>query len=408
MTPILALSVVAAGVKINSKEELATLLEKFNIPVEPEASILDLHREVYLELKKTRLADDMAIDHMDKIQQESLDFLNRALTEDINIVDYCESYLRINQSMTVAEELQNLSIDANTEYTLADFTDAKFLFEQSCKRAKVNPHEVIIAYNNLTQLPELTESIYADEHLLTEFTRQLSVYKGNFVALNEIRNTNNRKDMERLVTKYIIEHRESQKNYLKGKQKLEKLFEQLDYNANPVLYNQITTFQRQVEDMNLKNLENEGRMQTVNKLCAGKEINTFTKSGALFLGVLALIDITQHLIKVNDIKSYTVNRNRQELALIDAIEENNNNLFAFLEQLPDKLRNTAFSYIAENHFDDFQNQTKDLLYALAVLEKSSLNTTHKNQKNIEQQVNIQFDKIYKNTEKKIKQDALNI
>ena len=392
----MALSAVAAGVQINTKEELVALLEKFNIPVKPEASILDLHREVYLELRKTRLADDVAIDHMDKIQQESLDFINRLLAEDMNIADYCESYLRINQSLMVAEELQNLSIDASTEYTIADLKDAQILFEESCKRVKVNPQEVIIAYNNLTQLPELTQSMYADEHLLTEFTRQLSVYKGNFVALNEINNTTTRKDMEALLTRYSREYLESQRNYLKGSQKLDKLFEQLDYNEDPLLYKKITIFQRKVEDMNLRNLENEGRMQTVNDLCAGKKINTFAKNGALFFGVLALVATMQHLIKVNDIKSYTINRNRQELALQDAIEENRNNLFALLEQLPDKARNAAFSYIAENYFDDFQNQTENLLYALAVLEKSSSATL--TSENIQQKIDIELNKYYQNTD----------
>ncbi|MBQ2312811.1 MAG: hypothetical protein II183_01455, partial [Elusimicrobiaceae bacterium] len=105
---------------------------------------------------------------------------------------------------------------------------------------------------------------------------------------------------------------------------------------------------------------------------------------------------------------YISNRNQAEFALQDALEDNKNNLYAFIEKLPENTRNTAFNYIAENYYDDFQNQTDNLLYALAVLEKSSLNTTHKNQKNIEQKINTQLDKTYKNTEKKIKQDALNM
>ena len=169
------------------------------------------------------------------------------------------------------------------------------------------------------------------------------------------------------------------------------------------MFRQRENFVRNIE---LKHLEAEGKMIPTQTLSEGKILSKFTESGALALSILALFDIARHFIKVENIKAYSSGKNQRELALLDAIEENKSHLFAFLEQLPDNERNTAFAYIAENYFDDFQNQTQNLLYALAVLENKGLPGYAP--ENIQQKVSDKFDQSYLNMEKKLQQIDLNI
>lgn len=408
ITPLLSLAVVASAIKINTQEDMAYWLEQFEIPITADAPVVDIYDKVYSQLKIDRFANNLITESADNTYYEAAQLLNHISMEDPTVIENCVEYLEIIKELNIAEEAQKIGIQRAVRYTQSDLEIAATSFAESCAKAEVNPVTVINAYANYTRLPDLLESVSYDEKLLTDFTRQLSVLKGRYLALSELMSTEDEKEIMAIVEKYGQNYNATQKTYLKQLKGLDKYFKQAESRNDPVLMKLLKQRIDFVEDINLRHLENEGRMITTDAFYSGKITPTFTRTGVFALSMLALFDIAQHLMKVQNIKNYSAARNFDEFALQDALEDNKNNLYAFIEKLPENTRNTAFNYIAENYYDDFQNQTDNLLYALAVLEKSSLNTTHKNQKNIEQQVNNQLDKTYKNTEKKIKQDALNM
>ncbi|MBO7604930.1 MAG: hypothetical protein J6S61_00490 [Elusimicrobiaceae bacterium] len=158
-----------------------------------------------------------------------------------------------------------------------------------------------------------------------------------------------------------------------------------------------------VDDLGIECSKAAGKLEAYNKWPL---VTKFTENGGLFVATIALFSLADHLIKVNDIKTSMASKNKAGFALLDTIDDNRNNLYALLEQLPDNMKDVAFNHIAENYFDDFQNQTKNVLYALAILEKPSLlNYTPENN---QQKVSDKFDKLYQNAERELEQSVLNI
>ena len=404
ITPLLALEIIAAGVKINSQEDMAYWLERFDIPISTDASVVDIYDAVYYKLKTERFANNILTETMDNKLYDAAVFLDQISKEDPSIIENCEEYLEIIKDLDAFAESQEIG----GQYTETDLEIVKNVFAESCQRINVNPVTVINAYANYTRLPELAESLNSEENLLTNFTRQLSVLKGRYLALYELMSTKgDEKAVSKILKRYEKDYKATQKNHAKQVQALEKYWNKIQNNENPFamkIFKQRTDF---VEDLNLKFLENEGRKITTDALYKGKIVPMFTESGAIALTVLALFDAVQHLMKVQDIKAYSAARNLDALALQDALEENKYNLYAFLEQLPDKAKDAAFEYIAEDYFDNFQNQTGDLLLALEALEKSSLNNVPETKQEMEQKVSDKFDKIYPNTEKSFKQNIFN-
>ena len=406
ITPMLALSVVAAGIQITTKEELVALLEQFNIGASPNSSVLDLYDATYAELKRTRVANDVAIDYMDRVYGESREFIAQAVAEEPNIVNYYESFLNIDQDLIAEKELQKLNIEGFSKYTATDLENARYLFENSCRRAKVNPQRFASAYKNFKHLPDITKAMFADEELLTKLTRQFSVYRGSFLTLRDVSQIETQEDFIALIKRYAKEFSETERAYFEQSQKLEELMKQVAASEDPVFCKQVTRFQNKVEDLNIRNLENNAKMSTLEAVATGRRVRQFTKNGGLFVGIMALFSITQNLIKAHDVRTYMASRNQEELILQDILEENKDNLFAFLEQLPDNTKDITFNYIAENYFDNFQNQTKNLLFALTVLERTSQGSCY--MENPQQKVTEQFDRSYQNTQRKMQQNSLNI
>ena len=406
ITPLFALSAIAAGVKINTKSDMAYWLKQFNIPISADASILDIYDEVYSQLVIDRFANNVITESVDNTYYESAMLLNQINMQDPAVVENCMEYLDIIKDLNIAEESQKIGIEYTNKYTNVDLEIAKRSFAESCSRIKVNPVTVINAYGNYSQLPDMLQLLTEDEKLLRDFTRELSVLKGRYLALNELM-TIDEGEIERTVKKYQEDYKITQKNYAKQLKNLGKYFKKIENADNTFVMKIFKQRQDFVEDINLKRLENEGKLITADAFYNGTIVPTFTKTGIFALSFLALFDIAQRFVKEKNIKSYSSARNHNEMALQDAIDDNKNHLFAFLEQLPDKERNTAFAYIAENYYDNFKNQTENLLFALAVLEGPSLNNVSVDHQKVQQTASDKFDKIYPNVEQNFKQNVFN-
>ncbi len=410
ITPIIAMSAIAnVVVTFYTPQELEHWLTEFGIEKDVHAPVYEILEEAYNTLKIEREMNVIGLESRIKVAEESIQLIKQATESDPNILRYYYDY-RIALIKKQESNKLGINISENIRISLSQF-------EMACQKAKITPAQFIQAFKNCEEILYPTQKQLQTD-LLVQFVNKLSTYAGHYDisllmeetmeaadALSEeesidfLIEENNKRSAQ-----YSKEYFEAKRLFETEKSRLEKLM--ADYRAGKeVTMREVGDLTAKVEDLGIKYSRALGRSYGFENW---PDIWEFGKNGSLFVGVLALFGAAQHLMKVSDIKANISNRNQAEFALQDALEDNKNNLYAFLEQLPNKTRNDALAYISENHFDEFQNQTDNLLYALAVLEKSSLNATHKNQKDIEQQVNNQFDKTYKNTEKKIKHDALNM
>ncbi len=408
ITTLLALEAITTGIKINTKEDMAYWLQRFEIPITADAPIIDIYDKVYSQLKIDRFANNLLTESVDNTYYEAAQLLNNINMEDPAVIENCVEYLEIIKELNIAEEAQKIGIEHASKYIAQDLEIAGNLFAKSCARINVNPVTVINAYANYSQLPELIQSVSYEEKLLTDFTRQLSVLEGRYIALSELMATDGDESaVDAIIKRYKRDYKATRKEYLKQLENLNKYWKTIENTDNSFTMKMFKQRQDFVEDLNLKYLRNEGRLISTDELYTGKITPAFTKEGVFALSVLALFEIAQHFIKAKDIESYSSTMDYNNLALKDALEENHKHLYAFLEQLPDRERNAAFEYIAEDYFDNFQNQTDNLLYALAVLEGPSLNNVSGNLQKTQQTASDKFDKIYPNIEKTFKQNVFN-
>ena len=411
ITPVIAMSAIAdVVVDFDTPEKLQYWLNEFNIEKDVHTPVYELLEEAHNTLKIEHEMNVIGLENRIKVAKESNKLIQQAKESDPNILRY---YYKYRAALIKKQELNKLSINKiskDIEISLAQF-------EVACQKAKITPAQFVQAFKNCEEILYPTQN-KPQTDLLVQFVNKLSFYAGNYDAVSIIEKTMSEIEsmpLEKSISfavesegslseKYTKEYLDAKNLFETENGRLKKLI--ADYHAGKkVTIREVGELTTKVEDLGIKYFRALGRLHGFENW---PDIWQFGKNGSLFIGILALFGVAQHLMKVQDIKNYSAARNFDEFALQDAIDDNKNYLFGFLEQLPDKERNTAFAYIAENYFDDFQNQTKNLLYTLAVLEKPDLNNFYGNNQNIEQKTSDKFDKVYKNTETKIRHAGLNI
>ena len=186
ITPLLALEIIASDVQIKNQQDLADWLQKFDIPIRPDASVVDIYNEVYSRFQTERFANDIGIESIDKQYHDAAVFLNMINKKDPTILPNCDEYLRTIKELDIEYEAENLGIEQASACTERYLENIENLFAESCKRVNVNPIVVINAYVNYTQIPDLVQSTVDEENLLSNFTRKLSVLKGWYLGWREL------------------------------------------------------------------------------------------------------------------------------------------------------------------------------------------------------------------------------
>ena len=420
ITPILAMSSFAAAIKFNTPEELAYLLKKFDIDADPHASITELYDKAYEALKKMRLSYSSELEELSKEQLKYYRIIDRVKQVEPNVFEY---YRKSQKDLLTKEELVKLG--KNDFSTSIKYNNV--LFQRACRNARFAPEVVADAYNYFLQLKKQSVlEIQSKDKLLITFAHELGYYEGDFEASSEMKDKMVRyvekgplgqidenkinheidalvREAEEIGNKYNQEYSDLKSLYKEQKEQLKELKTRFTQGDKGVTISQIKRLESKVDDLGIECSKAAGKLEAYNKWPL---VTKFTENGGLFVATIALFSLADHLIKVNDIKTSMASKNKAGFALLDTIDDNRNNLYALLEQLPDNMKDVAFNHIAENYFDDFQNQTKNVLYALAILEKPSLlNYTPENN---QQKVSDKFDKLYQNAERELEQSVLNI
>ena len=97
-------------------------------------------------------------------------------------------------------------------------------------------------------------------------------------------------------------------------------------------------------------------------------------------------------------KQYVTARNNTENLLRDMLSDNTDNLFSVIASLPEKAQKSAFTYIAEDYYDNFSAQAADLIFALDMLDNTDnqqSSTPAGTDTEMNQEFEQYFDKNYK-------------
>ena len=410
ITPIVAMSAAASViVKFDTPEELASWLLKLGIDKDPNAPVYDLLEEAYAALSVEREINIIALENRVKVGGKSIELIMKAKEADPNIIQY---YLTYQDALTTKQELNKLGIDGLS----SEAKIALSQFEMACSRAKITPSQFIQAYNNCREILTTSSERPIKEDLLLQLVNRLSAYAGNYdvssiiekeiieldaLPLEEsIEATIQAEELRGI--KYSQEYVDAKRLFDEARAQFEQRVK--DYRAgNEVSVRELADLKARVDDLGIKYFRAAGRLETYQKWPDGRR---FAENGGLFIGVLALFAIAGNIMKAKDIGTHMSNRTHIGFLLQDILEDNKNNLYALIEQLPNDTRDAAFAYIAENYFDDFQIQTENLLLALATLERSS--SPASNSEHIQQQFDANFNQSYRNSERQVQQIILNM
>ncbi|MBO7604929.1 MAG: hypothetical protein J6S61_00485 [Elusimicrobiaceae bacterium] len=403
ITPIIAMSAIAnIVVKFDTPEELASLLKYFGIEKGVHAPVYELLEEAENTFKVEHEFRMIGQEYNSPIYKESIKLFENISESQPEIINYYLDYQE-------ARDLAGLGIR-----TSSDVQVLRSRLETACQKMGITSEEVINAFDNIENIIRSDFKISSKQNLLVEFINKLSRHAGYYdidLKMNELASKMDALPVEEDIDLMIKEREKIKAEYLKAdhlfdaeKEQFERIKEAQRITGKTDVKEIYDSYSR-LYKRGVKYFRALGRFECFEHW----PIRKFAQNGALFAGVLALFSIGKNIKKANNIKTNMSNRNQAQFALQNALEENKYNLYAFLEQLPDNAQDAAFEYIAEDYFDDFQNQTKNILYALAVLETpSSKKASTDNQKEIRQQVDKQFDIFYNNADKKFKQVPLNI
>ena len=407
-TPIIALASItsATDMIIDNKNKFGAFLKEWHIPVEPDASILDISEASFQELRRRRVADGALVSHFDEIYEKAEKLVLDASELEPRIIEQCEDYLKAYQESIIQKELkkmkiQNLGVRLE-EVHLKEVTDR---FVATCERAGVEVGDFIRAYNNLTQLKTKTSDLVLEEQYFNAVVEDFFAYRGEYIASKEIdAMRGDGKKLFELTERYYKEAYEAELAHSNALDLADYWLKENE--ANPIMenYQKMMSAQYRADDMGFKYAESRAKKETIDKYFLGKPLIEFTKKGGLFIGILGAIYLAEEYMKNIATKRQVGVRNNNDNMLKDMLADNSNNLFQFIEILPEKAKESAFTYIAENYYDEFSTQATNLIFSLAMLEKvnnqeSSLPTETDTEVN--QEFEQYFDKNYKIVEEQI-------
>ena len=281
---------------------------------------------------------------------------------------------------------------------LIELTDR---FIETCDRAGVEVWEFINAYNNLTLLPQQGVNLIQKEIYFNDLVRDFFAYKGEYIALQEIETmgTSGEKLIE-LTNRYYKEAAEAEEAFYKSLDAANYYNKVAEENSTAENYHHMMSTRYRADDLSFKYTESQAKKETIDRYFKGEPFIQFTKKGGLFIAILGAIDFADKYIKNINMKQHVTARNNTENILRDMLSDNNDNLFFVIESLPQKAQKSAFTYIAENHYDSFIEQAGNMLFALTILETPQENPNPSKIKPLsngetEQQFEQYFDKNYK-------------
>ena len=400
-TPMLILSSMASvtGV-INNRKKFGDFLKELHIPVEPDASIIDISDAAFQQLKRMRVANGALVGHIAELYEKSEKLITEAVQLEPQIINHCEAYLKAYQEDFIQKELKKMKIP-NLGVRLEDthLTELTDRFIATCDKAGVEVGEFLNAYHNLTLLPKESVNLIKQEKYFNDLVEDFFAYRGEYIALREIETmgTSGEKLIE-LTNRYYKEAAEAEEAFYKALDVSDYYNKLAEDNSTKENYHKMISTRYKADDFSFKYAESQAKKETIDRYFLGEPFVQFTKKGGLFIAILGAIYLADRYMKNINTKQQITARNNTENIIQDMLSDNTDNLFTVLESLPEKAQKSAFNYIAEDYYDKFSAQAADLIFALAMLDnkdnqKSS--TPAGTDTKMNQEFEQYFDKNYK-------------
>ena len=404
-TPLVVLSAIAPSVSINTKKKFAAFLKELHINVKPDASILDISEAAYRELINQRKAGEVLLNHFGEVYEKAEKLITDAANLEPQILKHCEDYLDVFQKDMIQKELKKLNIQnlgvRLEKLNLNEITDR---FIETCDKAGVEVFDFLQAYSNITQLPQESANLITQEKYLTNVVEDFFAYRGEYLALKDIEAAmGSSKKLAELAERYYNEAYNLEYEYSEALDKAAFYLEKQEAQPIESNYKKMLYSQYKAEDLGIKYIESEAKKQTIDNFFLGKSLPQFTKKGGLFIGIIGVFVLADKIIATEKLKKQQTMKIQNVNNLQDMLADNKDNLYAVLELLPVE-RKTVFNYIAESYFPDFEEQTNNLLFALALIEDKEESLHQKAEQKIKQNI----DNSYKAAEQKLQKLNLHL
>ncbi len=400
-TPLIALSSMASVTGlINTKKKFGAFLKELHIPAAPDASILEISEASYMELKRMRVANGALVSHIEEVYEKSEKLILEAVGAEPQIIKHCEDYLKAYQADIIQKELKKMNI-SNLGVRLEDphLIELTDRFIATCDRAGVEVGEFLNAYHNLTKLSQEVADLYVNEKYFNTVVEDFFAYRGEYIALREIETmgTSGEKLIE-LTTRYYKEAAEAEEAFYKALDMADFYIKENENNPIMENYQKMMSSQYKADDLSFKYAESRAKKETIDRYFMGEPFVQFTKKGGLFIAILGGMYLADRYMKSISTKQQVTARNNMENIIQDMLSDNTDNLFSVLEALPEKAKESAFNYIAEDYYDNFAVQAEDLIFALAMLDNTDNQNSSKpaaTDTEVNQEFEQYFDKNYK-------------
>ena len=400
-TPMLILSSMASVTgTINNKRKFGAFLKELHIPVEPDASIIDISDAAYQQLKRMRVANGALVSHIEEVYEKSEKLILEAVGAEPQIINHCEEYLKACQEDIIQKELKKMKIP-NLGVMLEDthLTELTDRFIATCDRAGVEVGEFLNAYHNLTLLPKESVNLIKQEKYFNDLVEDFFAYRGEYIALREIETmgTSGEKLIE-LTNRYYKEAAKAEEAFYKSLDAANYYNKVAEETNTAESYHNMISSQYKADDLSFKYTESQAKKETIDRYFKGEPFIQFTKKGGLFIAILGAIYFADKYMKNINTKQYVTARNNTENLLRDMLSDNTDNLFSVIASLPEKAQKSAFTYIAEDYYDNFSAQAADLIFALAMLDNTDnqqSSTPAGTDTEMNQEFEQYFDKNYK-------------